>query len=409
MGGAGQAGAFGTGTGTAGTWGTGGSGGGGTIVVPDASFTDSSPVDATCAGSVSEAHLIPLDLFIMLDQSQSMDQAVGSAGDTRWTAVTKAISAFVKQPEANGIGVGINYFGVSLGKRMCLATTINCTKDTDCAPGCGPCVPFGPGSTQRVCKEVFGDINADMCDVANYNKAETPIAPLPGNAQPILDSLARHEPTSSTPTSAALQGSTDFCRQWATDHAGRVVVNVFATDGEPSGCDENPTNIERIASTAFGGMPSIRTFVIGVGDDVSGDAGSDAKQLLDGIAQAGGTMKAFVVTDADVNRQFLDALNQIRGAALACAYTIPDSMGRMPDYTKVNVRYTPGGSTTSVVIPKVAGPADCANRDGWYYDNEANPTRILMCDATCQKFSMDTKGKVEIEVGCATIIAPPPR
>ena len=37
----------------------------------------------------------------------------------------------------------------------------------------------------------------------------------------------------------------------------------------------------------------------------------------------------------------------------------------------------------------------------------ANPTRILVCDATCQKFSMDTKGKVEIEVGCATIIAPP--
>jgi hypothetical protein len=358
---------------------------------------------------VSEAHLIPLDLFIMLDQSSSMDQAVGNGNDTRWTAVTKAIGAFVKQPEANGIGVGINYFGVSLGKRMCLATTISCTKDTDCAPGCGPCVPLMPGSPQRVCKEVFGDINADQCDVANYNKAETAIAPLPGNAQPILDSLARHEPSSSTPTSAALQGSVNFCRQWATDHPDRVVVNVFATDGEPSGCDEEPANITRIAQMGFGGMPSIRTFVIGVGDDVGPDAGSDAKKLLDGIASAGGTMKAFIVSDMDVNRQFLDALNKIRGAALACAFTIPDSMGRMPDYTKVNVRYTPGGSTTSVIIPKVAGAADCANRDGWYYDNEAAPTRIIMCDATCNKFSMDAKGKVEIEVGCATIIAPPPR
>ena len=54
----------------------------------------------------------------------------------------------------------------------------------------------------------------------------------------------------------------------------------------------------------------------------------------------------------------------------------------------------------------VAGAADCANRDGWYYDNEAKPSRILTCDATCQKFSMDATGKVEIEIGCATIIVP---
>jgi hypothetical protein len=82
-------------------------------------------------------------------------------------------------------------------------------------------------------------------------------------------------------------------------------------------------------------------------------------------------------------------------------------MGSMPDYNRVNVRYTPGGSTMSVVIPKVANAADCAGRDGWYYDNDATPTRIIMCDATCQKFSMDSMGKVQIEVGCATIIAPP--
>jgi hypothetical protein len=377
--------------------------------VPDASFVDAPAVDATCAGSVVEAHLIPLDLFIMLDQSSSMSSPVGTGSETRWSSVTKAIGSFVKQPEANGIGVGINYFGVSLGKRECLMTQITCMKDSDCAAGCGPCVQFMPNSPTRVCKEVFGDINTDQCDVANYNKAETPIAPLPGNAQPILDSLGRHEPSASTPTSAALKGSVDFCRQWATGHAGRVVVNVFATDGEPSGCDENPTNIQNIAAMGFGGMPSIRTFVIGVGDDVGADAGSDAKRLLDGIASAGGTNKAFVVSDADVNKQFLDALNAIRGAALACSYTIPDSMGRMPDYNRVNVRYTQGGMTTSVVIPKVANAADCANRDGWYYDNDAAPTRIIVCDATCQKFSTDTKGKVEIEVGCATIIAPPPK
>src|SRR6185369_9831844 len=132
-------------TGTAGSLGTG-AGGGPVISVPDASFVDAPAVDATCAGSVVEAHLIPLDLFIMLDQSTSMSSPVGTGTETRWSSVTKAIGSFVKQPEANGIGVGINYFGVSLGKRTCQATEITCMKDSDCAAGCGPCVQFMPGS-----------------------------------------------------------------------------------------------------------------------------------------------------------------------------------------------------------------------------------------------------------------------
>src|SRR6266480_122538 len=68
--GGGSAGAPPSGPGGAGGSGRAGSGtGGSTINVPDASYADAPPVDATCAGSVSEARLIPLDLFIMLDQS----------------------------------------------------------------------------------------------------------------------------------------------------------------------------------------------------------------------------------------------------------------------------------------------------------------------------------------------------
>jgi hypothetical protein len=397
-----------SGSGGAGGIGQAGAGhAGSSITLPDASYLDSGPVDATCAGSVSEARLIPLDLFIMLDQSSSMDSPVGTGTDTRWTAVTKAIGNFVQQPEAAGLGVGINYFGVAPNNNpMCAGTRPTCTKDSDCAMGCGPCVPFMPGSTVKVCKEVLGGAGVDQCDVTNYAKAETPIAPLPGNAQPILASLARHMPSTGTPSSAALQGSTDFCRQWAMAHPDHVVVNVFATDGEPEDCDLDPMNIANIAGQAFNATPSVRTFAIGVGDDLAGDAGSDAKLLMDGIAQAGGTMKAFLISDANVNQQFLAALNKIRGSSLACTYAIPDSMGGMPDIMKVNVRYTPG-SGMPVVIPKVADAADCAGRDGWYYDNPTTPTRIIMCDATCQKFSMDSTGKVEIQVGCQTIIAPP--
>jgi hypothetical protein len=193
-------------------------------------------------------------------------------------------------------------------------------------------------------------------------------------------------------------------------HPDRVVVNVLATDGAPFGCDLNRANIIQIAGNAFMGTPSIRTFGVGVGFDENAQTGTSEfanKMFMDGVAQAGGTMKAFLVSDADVNRQFLAALNTIRGTALACSYAVPDSMGSALDYNRVNVRYTPGGSTTSVVTPKVANAADCVGRDGWYYDNDAMPTRIIMCDATCQKLSKDSMGKVQIEVGCATVIVPP--
>jgi hypothetical protein len=333
-----------------------------------------------------------------------MNSRIGMGMETRWGAVTKAIGDFVGRPEANGLGVGISYFGPSRDP-SCDNIAATCTKDSDCAGTCGPCVPFVAGSPYKICQGVLGP---DGCDLKYYAAPETPIAPLPGNAQAILDSLGRHQPQGGTPTSAALQGAVNFCKQWATDHPGRVVVNVLATDGLPEDCDTDPANIQRIAATAFGGTPSIRTFIIGVGAalNAGGDAGAAAKQLLDGIAQSGGSMRAFMVSDADATRQFLAALQTIRGSSLQCAYAIPDAMGRMPDLTKVNVRHTPGGGM-SVLIPKVANAADCAMRDGWYYDNENMPTSILMCPATCDKFSMGTGGTVEIEVGCATIIAPP--
>jgi hypothetical protein len=304
--------------------------------------------------------------------------------------------------------VGINYFG-NIERNSACPTSVVCKVDGDCPAGCGPCIPY---VGLRFCQ---GSL-IDECDITKYAKAEVAIAPLPGNAQAILDSLGRHAPSAGTPTSAALQGAVNFCGQWAMEHPDHVVVNVFVTDGEPMLCDSNPANIQAIAATAFGATPSIRTFVIGVGAAVTGsdaggprNPGAGARQLLNGIASSGGTMQAFMVDDADVNRQFVEALNKIRGSALQCVYTIPDSTGRMVDFRKVNVRYTPGGTTTSEIIPKVANAADCGTRDGWYYDDDAAPTRIIVCPATCDRFSRDSAGKVEIEVGCATIIAPPPR
>jgi hypothetical protein len=340
---------------------------------------------ASCAGTEYTADELPLDMYIMLDQSGSMADAV-QGGDT-WTAVTGAIGTFVNSPGATGIGVGIQYFPKSTGQ-MC---PTQCFTNNDCGV-CGPCfapVPNFPG----ICMNAGGD----SCMVADYATPEVPIALLPGAAQSIVNSMAGHGPSGGTPISAALDGAIQYAKSYAMSTPNHVVIAVLATDGDPTSCDTNLANIEAIAANGVNGFPSILTFVIGVGASLTS---------LDGIAQAGGTGSALIVdTTQNVNQQFLDALNQIKGAALGCVYAIPAPTMGDPDYGSVNVVYTPGGATDGTIIPKVSSASACPpNGDGWYYDDNQNPTQIILCDATCAKISGDDMAKISIELGCATVV-----
>ena len=67
-----------------------------------------------CAAETTKAETAPLDIYIMLDKSASMDDKAGN-GVTKWSAVTSALSHFVQQPGAGGISVGIQYFGLPPG------------------------------------------------------------------------------------------------------------------------------------------------------------------------------------------------------------------------------------------------------------------------------------------------------
>ncbi|MCK6592052.1 MAG: VWA domain-containing protein, partial [Polyangiaceae bacterium] len=320
-------------------------------------------------------------MYIMFDQSGSMSDPAGNT--TKWSAITTALKTFVEQPDAAGIGVGLQYFPAGAS---CPGI---CTTNADCG-ACGPCQVVG----------FFGicaGVSNDGCDVATYAKPEVAIAPLPGVAPAIVASMSAHSPSGGTPTSAALQGAIDHAKSWATQNADHVVVTVLATDGDPSNCDTNLANINAIAAAGANGVPKILTFVIGVG-------GSSA--ALNGIAQAGGTNQAFFV-DANQNAtdEFVKAMNEIRGAALACSYLIPEpAMGEL-DYGNVNVQYVPTAGAEPIIIPKVDSIAACpASGFAWYYDNNAAPKQIVMCASTCETIKKDTEGEVSILYGCETIV-----
>ena len=341
------------------------------------------PDDSACAATHQKAEQLPLDIYIMLDQSGSMSDTV-SGGTSKWTAVTQAFTNFVAQPGLDGISIGIQYFPLS-GSSACPPS---CSSDADCGAN-GPCF-FGQ------CIACVG--GSDSCTVSDYAKPDVPIQPLPGVGPALIQSINKHGPTGGTPTAAALSGAISQASSWATAHPDHAVVAVLATDGEPTSC--TPTDINAIAAIAGQGVnntPKILTFVIGVGSDLAN---------LNAIAAGGGTGQALIVDlNQNVAQQFLDALNKIRGAALGCTYAIPKpAMGTL-DYSLVNVQYTPGGGGPSITIPKVDGKSSCPGTgDAWFYDNAAAPTQILLCDSTCKTVSADAKGQIDILLGCQTVL-----
>lgn len=93
----------------------------------------------------------------------------------------------------------------------------------------------------------------------------------------------------------------------------------------------------------------------------------------------------------------------VGGAQLSCEFEIPpppDDMEFNPDL--VNVEFDDGmGGTLS--FGRVDSPAECANVvDGWYYDNPADPTMVILCDQTCTKVQDAASGSVSVVFGCAT-------
>jgi hypothetical protein len=109
-----------------------------------------------------------------------------------------------------------------------------------------------------------------------------------------------------------------------------------------------------------------------------------------------------------VSSELQTALAQIRTKAFACEYKIPAPMGGAIDFNKVNVQFTSGAGAASTVGYARTQSGCHATRGGWYYDADpaggTAPTAILVCPATCQQLQADTAGRVDIVLGCQTIV-----
>lgn len=344
------------------------------FLVPEGANTSGStngPGFAACAETVAQAEARAADLFIMLDKSGSMGNDCplnldGAAPDdgSKWCFATHAFA---------------QYFGstAAIGNRAALQFMSQPDFECDGGPDNGASRAFVP-----------------MTDL-----------PVP-REHALITALDESGPTGGmgTPIEAALRGIVDYTKNNQTP--GRTMVGVLATDGDPSGCDENIGRLSRIIEQHLA-ETGLRTFIIGM-------TGASLNNL-ERLAAVGGAPEHgpqfcgnqqdchfWSVGDGDPVA-FVDALAQIEAAAVVpCSYGIPDPPpGVSLDRDLVNVLFT-AKSGNDFVISRVD---DCATSGGWVYDNPENPTLLSLCSATCDAVTAEGIGaSLNIAYGCESVI-----
>jgi hypothetical protein len=318
-----------------------------------------------CATGTASAKLASVRMLVMFDRSSSMnDKADLQTNASRWDLASAALTSFFADPAAAGLQVALRFFPHDSPMAGC--------NDDDCSvPACAePIVPLGT-------------LLAEPMDAHEVALIAASVAAAP----PLLGSQG-------TPISAALGGALSWAAAQRMAAPEEKAVVVLVTDGQPNGCGNNITNIATLASDALTAN-GVRTYAIGL----TGSRESD----IDAIAAAGGTMEGIFISDgATAKQELLDALAAIRGSVLDCDFDMPKANdGKQVDPSKINVSYTPAGGTR-MTLGRVPNEAGCGTVPGWYYDNDMNPSRILLCPASCNSASVQVDATLEVELGCVT-------
>jgi hypothetical protein len=364
-GGSGKGGQGGKGGGGAsgGSGGAGAAADGGKDAPLDINFSYDAPVkdsaltqDSACATATAEAKPMPLDMYMMLDDSGSMgsDCNVGQSVSSKWCRMINAVAGFVNAGSSAGMGVALQFFP-------------------------SPCSSCGGGGA--------------------CSSPAVPLAQLPGNAAAIVAALNARSPGGNTPTEAALRGIAAYTPAHKTP--GRVIIGILATDGDPTSCNTSISALSSIISQHVQAT-GIKIFVIGM----SGATFSALEQMAtaggaaahNNFCSGAGPCHYYNVGDGNP-QAFIAALQAIQQSAVSCTYQMPTTDAGVIDPANVTIEYTPGGSGPPQKLTRVQDAAHCA-AGAWYYDNNQSPKTIILCPQTCQTVQNDPKAKIQILLGC---------
>lgn len=385
------------GDGGAGTGASGGAGGGATVTTTTVAATTSTFGDggsgqggeATCTGVTAAATVetLPVDIIWMVDNSNSMEPAIAQvkAGMNDFAALISASN---------------------LDYRVILLSLRGTTDLSICIPpplagdgACGNGPRFFHSSVDVLSTQPLEQFLGTLGQTDGYMEGQ------PRGGEPWADQL-RPEATKTIVV--------------VTDDNSRL----SATDFQSFPGGQNPFNSltlpPGILDPSWGGLFDSFVFsgIYGWGSvndptvicqypDSSSPPSSGATYTT--LVNQSGGVRAKLCDGAAAWGPFFDAVAQsvVQTSKIDCELTIPEPpMGQDLDYAKVNVELVSGNSTE--LVPNVGSQAGCGGAEGWYYDDPAMPTSVVLCPATCDHAQQLTTpmnpGSVEVRFGCATVV-----
>ncbi len=393
----------------------------------DASRPDTGPrdagtldPDAACAAATVTAQIerLPVDIIWMVDNSVSMQPAIDE--------VTAGLNAFAGLIEARDLdyrvimlslrGEGAGTYGGSARYQVCIPEPL-------AGPGCADRAPvfhqveIDVRSTQPL-EQFLGSLGQTAGYVSTDDRGSAPWLDLlrPEATKTIVvvtDDNARMVVRSAgggfEPGPSSGRGTMDPV----------ATADWFETSTDAS-TGSNPFNRrslpEGILDPRWGGLFDGYVFSALYGWGSETDPGVECTYPGGGTPPASGlTYTELVARTGGVRAQicdgaaawgpFFDAVATAveRASRIDCSIPIPDPPdGMFFSRDQINVFITEGEMSSR--LGKVPGGGDCDARGGWYYDDEAAPTTVELCPATCDSVQPEARitHGVAIQFGCQT-------
>lgn len=369
---------------------------GGIIVIPDAA-TEETPIepDAACAAVSAQAEVtvLPVDIIWMVDNSSSMAPAVQQ--------VQQGLNAFAATIDASGIDYQV--IMLSLRSPTSPITVGGSTRYPICIPpplagdsSCGDGTRFFQSNMDIKSTQTLEQFLGTLGQTAGFTAAD------PRGGPP----WANHLRLQATKTIVVV-----------TDDNARLSATQFETFAGGKNPFNSTTLPPGILDPSWNGLFDGYLFsgIYGWGSltdpsvlcqypNQTSPASSGPTYTT--LVQKTGGVRAQLCAGAPAWQPFFDAVAQavVQTAKISCELVIPPA--NMLDPTKVNVAI--GDSQNPTYVPGVADAAACAGGDGWYYDNPQQPTKVILCPASCDEAQMAVgpgkPGHVDVLFGCQTIL-----
>jgi len=280
--------------------------------------------DMTCGGVEFALMRVPPNVMLVLDRSGSMGDPIGAGSATsKWDDLKSALQTTVTAYDAQ------MRFGVAL----------------------------------------FSDPNGSTC-----SPGPVEVMAGPSNGAAVLAKVAAASPGGNTPTAATLA---QVQATGMLNDTTRENYVVLATDGLPNCTD---TDVAGKISALYAATPSVKTFVIGVGDGTASDPAT-----LDSWAVAGHTDRATSPKYFQANSptDLKTAFDTIAGGLASCTFQMAQPV---PDPSMLYV-WSNGQPV----------PSDPQN--GYSYD--ASTQSVTLHGTACDQVRTNPQTKVRVIYGCS--------